>query len=464
MRFAPNDLDRELLHVTADAIVSGCTASHLRRLYPPHTDAGKALRRYINTNIGGNHKFKNYTLLMLLPFREKDDEDTLDVAKFLQSYGAGVDATDSVNFQSPLKVAAELGFTRLLQWLIDEGADIASRNLQKSPTYPVNVAVQNNEIHSVAVLCRAAVLQNQMETMNDVNLYNKSCANVALGRAFVESIGILAKAGADLRRGFALYWTPLHECMNPQTYSVDPDPDMQPHSSLMQTMVSFNTMECVECKIISESNVCCARCRMAHYCGKECQTKNYKTHKLVCKRLRKGQDLLDDLPLENGKLPRPNPEQFGFTRPFLGDDFEGMYGCGSDDDDDDDYGDGRPVWEYNAGKRGKPEWKKYPPRIQDSLESLLESTRYGNSRYMYRPGGGVDCEGVSYQDVEQTPTERLPPTVSTNYVYYTDMLEREIDTGAVRAVRRNGSRQRPALRDLPPGLAEIVKRKFDSCK
>ena len=50
----------------------------------------------------------------------------------------------------------------------------------------------------------------------------------------------------------------------------------------------------------------------------------------------------------------------------------------------------------------------------------------------------------------------IPPTVATCYVNFDDMDEREVYTGATRAVRRNGKRE-PAAKaewgiDLPGGF------------
>ena len=121
-------------------------------------------------------------------------------------------------------------------------------------------------------------------------------------------------------------------------------------------------------------------------------------------------------------LPSPKNEPFGFDIPFAGHDFK------SEENDPD-----RPVWEYNAGTRGEAHWRRYPAYIEESLESMLI---IGGPRFMYKPGE-QDAEGK--YERERSPT--APPGVATNYIYFCDMLEREYYTGAIRAVRRNGSRE-----------------------
>ena len=121
-------------------------------------------------------------------------------------------------------------------------------------------------------------------------------------------------------------------------------------------------------------------------------------------------------------LPPPKNEQFGFDIPFAGDDFKSKH-----DESE------RPVWEYNAGTRGKELLRRYPAYIEESFESMPD---IGGPRFMYKPGDH-DAEGK--YEPERSP--RAPPGIATNYVYFCDMLEREYYTGAIRAVRRNGSRE-----------------------
>ena len=230
-------------------------------------------------------------------------------------------------------------------------------------------------------------------------------------------------AGADLRRCFSVYFT-----LDGTDSTFDPEPGIQPHASMLRAAFSYTALECAKCKKYSKDVKACGRCRLAQYCCRECQVSDFYFHKKCCKRLRKGQDMVS----ENGTLPKPNKEPFGFKLLFAGDDFK----LGKYDDEEEEDEEERPVWEYNAGSRDHPDWKRYPVAIEESLEMFSES----GMRYMYRPGN-PDAEGM-YEPVGRK-SARPPPNVATNYVYFDDMLEREVYTGAIRAVRRNGSRDRP---------------------
>ena len=161
---------------------------------------------------------------------------------------------------------------------------------------------------------------------------------------------------------------------------------------------------------------------MACYCSLEHQKADWKSHKLVCKQLRRGQDMI----FQGKKLPVPQKEPFGFLEDF-GELDNQPNTCENYDRDN------HPVWEYDAGQRGAPRWERYPPRIEEGLERMMD---IGGPRRMYRPNM-PDCEGIYEGGVKSV----LPPSnVATRYVYYCDMIEREIYTGAARAVRRNGKR------------------------
>ncbi|KAJ6457059.1 hypothetical protein C8R47DRAFT_1164628 [Mycena vitilis] len=48
---------------------------------------------------------------------------------------------------------------------------------------------------------------------------------------------------------------------------------------------SKNSRQCAHCEKISTSDLLlCSRCRLIHYCGRECQKLAWPTHKLVCKK------------------------------------------------------------------------------------------------------------------------------------------------------------------------------------
>ena len=103
-------------------------------------------------------------------------------------------------------------------------------------------------------------------------------------------------------------------------------------------------------------------------------------------------------------------------------------------------------WEYDAGERGRPDWRRYPARIEDNLESM-STMDFGMGpapKFMYRPGY-PDNDG-RYENHGRSIIP--PPDVATRYVTFDDMTEREVYSGASRPVRRNGVRQRPPLAEF----------------
>jgi hypothetical protein len=130
--------------------------------------------------------------------------------------------------------------------------------------------------------------------------------------------------------------------------------------------------------------------------------------------------------------PTPPPqsrEKFGFAEAFAGEDFVVP--------EDEDYNlDQVPKWEYDDGPPGQAVWRRYPPNIEESLESLLE---LGSPKFMYRPGH-PECGDMEEREI----SSRMPRGVSSNYVWFSDMIEREVYTGAGRSVRRNGSSETPS--------------------
>lgn len=406
----------QLMYTLANAIASGGPASTVEMVMKAG-HAGQVMRRRINSTISAF----DATPMMMVAARPDDDE-SVKVAKTLQKFGAEVDWQDTAIGSCPLFIAADFGKAKFLRWLIEQGAKI-DRGTRISTTLPVYTSCQNNHLECVAALCKAAMDQGKLETLNARSQTGKTPGYVSLERGFVECMGALAQAGADLRRVFAVYWVPASQASMENAPTVDPGKGWQPQSSLMQALISFTTLQCAQCLVIQPNLSQCAQCRMAQYCSRECQKKNWKFHKHCCKRLRKGEDLISK---DADSLPDPLNEQYGFEIPFSGKDFE----SGDEDGPDDD----RPVWEYNAGTRGKPLWKRYPIYVEESLESMIH---IGGVRYMYRPGN-IKAEG-RYEAGGFSP-QGPPPNFATNYVYFKDMLEREVYTGAIRAVRRNGER------------------------
>lgn len=412
-----DDDEAQLLFSIGQSIASGCSAESVN-LFLNAGPAGFALRQLINETM----PHANSTLIMAIASRETDDEESIRIAELLKRYGARIDQPDSYIGSTPLVVAADFGKPCFLQWLVDQGARIDKRN-RISPTLPIYLSCQNNHPQCVAILAKAAIEQNMVHTLNAKSKLGNSPGLQVMERGYVECMGALAMGGADLRQVFALYWVPPGHVSELNAPIVDPDPALLPNWSLFQTLLSFSSLQCAHCQNISTDLNCCSRCHMAHYCSRECQKKNWTMHKHCCKKLRAGQDMVNT---DARALPVPESEPFGFDLRFEGDDFRALYPENTAD---------RPTWEYNAGSRGTADWRRYPARIEESIESLLE---LGSPSYMYRPGN-IEAEGFH----EETRSPNPPPTVSTNYIYFWDMLERDYYSGSIRAVRRNGSRKPP---------------------
>lgn len=413
---------QQLFSMAGQSILSGCSARQIESILSAG-HAGMTLRQMMNDTI---HETE-CTLLMMLA-NAPDTEESALVADVLKRHGARLDQPDSTRRRSnPLYVAADFGKYHLVKWLVANGAAI-EYHPPSTPTLAVYLTCQNNQPQCTGILVKAALDQQKVAaTLDKKSKSGMTPAYVSMERGHAKCMGALAMGGADLRQGFATYWTaPGCASTDHEAPHVDPDPDIQPQASLMQALLSFTTLQCAHChrfggKVFKH----CSRCRMAQYCSRKCQEQDWKFHKKCCKQLRQGQDFV----ATEGALPDPPNEVFGFTLPFAGDDFT------TDDDDDED---STALWEYNAGSRGSPDWRRYPIRIEQSLESMLEM---GSPRYMYRPGN-AEAEGQYEAQKSVTP----PSYVATNYVYFCDMLEREFYTGAIRAVRRNGSRKRPKMR------------------
>ena len=170
---------------------------------------------------------------------------------------------------------------------------------------------------------------------------------------------------------------------------------------------------------------------MAKYCSKECQTSDWKSHKLVCKRIKKGADLLTF----NSSIPdpmlMPPPMDMDDTnfQPFEQTDWEDS--DVDDDDDPEDYFDTTIIWEYFDANSRK--WTRYPLKIERGIEGLREAE---SPRYMYKPGNKKACGKE-----ERTKSTNPPRDVATNHIYYSDMIDRQIYTGAGRRVRRRGGKK-----------------------
>lgn len=127
-------------------------------------------------------------------------------------------------------------------------------------------------------------------------------------------LGVMAKAGANLHRAIPHVWEVPTGGITGLNNLVDPDEISMPvHHSLNQTVLSYTTRTCLSCiKNHFEADLkVCTQCKMAYFCGSSCQKEKWSRHKLVCKKIRQGSDLItfyDEMPKQmivdtNGFLP-----------------------------------------------------------------------------------------------------------------------------------------------------------------
>lgn len=352
-----------------------------------------------------------------------NESEALKIAQYLVKLGADINLKDSGPGSSPLLMAAQNGKPQLIKYFLSQGAKIDTRSYHSSTT-TVMFAIQNNHTECAALLINACREQNKLHVLNIPNQSqgrSPTWKSVSLGRA--EILGMLAKAGADLRNAFPCYYEMVYDN---RLGFMDPDSDMPIQYALGNAVLSHVYKMCVVCRKSANLN-CCGRCKLACYCSKECQAKDYKIfHKKVCKQIRAGMDMIGDP--SNINIPPPKKERFGFQEDFAGTDFS--------TEEIENPPEKEVVWEYNDAKPGNsPEWKRYPPNIEYNIESLLE---IGSPRYMYRPGH-PKCEGKTEREL----TTRPPNNVATRFIYFENMIEQDVYTGAGRAIRRNGSLKLP---------------------
>jgi hypothetical protein len=291
---------------------------------------------------------------------------------------------------------------------------------QPSPTIPLNIAVQYQRHDNLALLVTKALEAGRPQLLESPDLVGKSPAYLAVQKGNPLCLGVMAKAGANLHRAIPHVWQFTDRQSNNLT---DPDELSMPiHHALSQTVLSFTTRTCLSCaknQIEAKLQVC-TQCNMAYFCGADCQKKLWPKHKLVCKNIRKGADLVtfhDKMPKqllvdENGFLPFDN---------VVDNDLEL-----DDDMNEEDYYNASIIWEWYDP--GTMKWNPYPKRINQSLEDLRD---LGSPRYMYKPGN-KDAEGMQEREQSMNP----PDNAATNHAYYSHMIDHHIYTGSGRRMRR----------------------------
>jgi len=364
------------------------------------------------------------TPLMMCAFR--DEPDGVAIATMLMDAGAHADTPDGTAAQArPLFMAAQQGNAALVKLLAERGAALDATG-RGSTTTAVWIAAQNGHAPCVAQLLEAAQLRGQTYLMDATSKQGKSPALIAVELAHPAVLGVLARCGADLR-GAAPPFYGLRDTTAERVDHFDPSPSSQPHFALDAATRSFASQTCCNCGGPATSR--CAKCSLAYFCGRECQLASWPSHKRVCSQLKRGRELVSpSVPLPS----EPPVEAFGFAEDFGAVD-EVYDGHPSNYDRD-----AHPVWEYDGGVRGRSEWRRYPARIEAALESMCTGVLEG-PKFMYRPAH-PDNDGM-YE--AHNRSRDPPPSVATRFVIFDDMTEREVYTGAWRAVRRDGLRRRP---------------------
>ncbi|KAL3909061.1 MAG: hypothetical protein SGILL_008239 [Bacillariaceae sp.] len=384
------------------------------------------------------------TPLMGCMFMDDDHDAIRAIQMLVDDFGADINQTDDGPGAFPLYLAAQNGKPKILKYLLENGADI-TMTPYRSRTTCLFMATQYGFAECAALLANAYMEQNERRLLSVGNqTQGQSPAYKAVSLGHPEILGILAKAGADLRCAFPC-WFEIMIQNGERTKNVDLDSTSEcpVQYALNATVFSHVHKFCIACRKSStevEKLNSCGRCRLANYCSKECQTKDFKeSHKKVCKRIRAGMDICGDP--ASTKIPGCVPQTLGFNVVFAGEDF-----------DTDCWDESLPKWEYNDAAPGEPAvWKRYPPQIEANLESMREDGF--SSVYMYRPGD-PECEGTKeYNNL----SARAPPGVATQYVWFTDMIERDVYNGTARAVRRDGSRDSCKIDPVVPSYEEVMR-------
>ncbi|KAL7533987.1 hypothetical protein ACHAXR_005567 [Thalassiosira sp. AJA248-18] len=230
----------------------------------------------------------------------------------------------------------------------------------------------------------------------------------------------MAKAGANLHRACPHVWQ-----LPGENGLVDPDEECFPvHHALNQTVISFTNRTCLACtkNHLEAPLKCCVQCKMAYFCSVACQKEKWSEHKKVCKKIRKGADLVT---FHDGMPKQAVVDEGGFL-PFEECDHDLELEL-DEDEREEDYYDASICWEYYD--LGTQKWTPYPKCTNRDIEGMREMGM--SERYMYKPGN-KDAEGMEERKMSANP----PASVATNHVYYCHMIDHHIYTGCGRRIRR----------------------------
>lgn len=370
------------------------------------------------------------TPLMACAFR--DDAAAVAIAHLLVAAGADVNVCDEGPGVGPLFMAAQEDKPALCEFLCGTGARVDAIG-RASPTTPLGVAAQNGCWRCCGALLRAARDAGYLGACVDMaTVEGKTPCHVAVEMGHAECAAALAAAGADLRRASPRVYSTLDPADPSVRRCVDPTPLLEVHAATDAALQARARKTCAGCDAAAALQKC-ARCEVAYYCGRDCQKADWTArHRAVCSKLKRGRAAF-------GEMRKPARAAFGFAGAHGPEDYNA-----SDAYDRATH----PAWEYQDAKR---DWTRYPPRIEEACEDMCGN---GAPTFMYRPGD-PDCDGMYERSDHRNPhTVKVgvapPRAVATRHITFDDMTERDVYTGAARAVRRAGERKKGPRRRPPP--------------
>ena len=399
------------------------------------------------------------TPLMALAFYE-DHKKSAEIAKTLVSLGALIHLDDGNEGGWPLMQAVQANNVPLVKFLLEKSDKkqllrTNARNNSKSTI--LFIACQNGSSEVVACIVEAAADRGCLTDIVDAtNLLGKTPCCMAVEIACPEAVGVLASTGADLARATPRVYSEAVPDLDDNGNDVgtshfnhfnptDNSSELFPvHFALDAAVQSCAHKHCCECKqsAAQKPTKRCKQCLTAYFCSPECLKNNWNSHKHVCKRLKEGRALLNVLGKTKKDLPqKKSSEDQKATAQLL---FTEQFGPLDQICPDNWKEEGHPVWEYDAGTRGDPNWMRYPPRIENLIECLRswEDQGFGTPDFaLFRPGKGKCCDGKYEQPDARLLRKRpdvAPAGVATRRVDFGSMVERDVYHGAARKVRRNG--------------------------
>ena len=78
------------------------------------------------------------------------------------------------------------------------------------------------------------------------------------------------------------------------------------YQGVSENLKTFNKRICFACQASVEKQMACERCRYAVYCGRECQVKDWPTHKRCCKMMRESKATSLEI-LDEASRAKPTP-------------------------------------------------------------------------------------------------------------------------------------------------------------